>query len=180
MSDDGEISGTLTVPGVGSVDADKVQRAADRMEAASKGEVKAVSGAQLATLLPASLGAFARTATESSSVGGLSTAEATYRSGDKRIDVKIADMNAMGAIAGIGAAIGVERNREDADGYERTGTVDGQLQTEEWNRARSRGKFGRMVADRFMVEAQGDAGSIDELKAAVAAVDAARLSALAN
>ena len=45
------------------------------------------------------------------------------------------------------------------------------MQTEEWRNSSSRGKFGRIVADRFLVEANGYAKNIDELKAAVAAID---------
>jgi len=71
----------------------------------------------------------------------------------------------------MGAALGVEQSREDEDGYEKTGTVDGQMQTESWSKSGSSGKFGRMVAERFLVEADGSAGSIDELKAAVATID---------
>ena len=58
--------------------------------------------------------------------------------------------------------------------------IDGQMQTEEWNKTDSRGKFGTMVASRFMIEAEGDAGSIDELKAAVAAIDSGALKGLGN
>ena len=61
---------------------------------------------------------------------------------------------------------------------ERTGTVDGRMQTEKWNRRESRGSFGTVVANRFMIEAEGEAGSIDELKSAVAAVDQSALAAL--
>ena len=37
-----------------------------------------------------------------------------------------------------------------------------------------------MVANRFMIEAVGDANSIDDLKAAVAAVDQGKLEDLAG
>ena len=37
-----------------------------------------------------------------------------------------------------------------------------------------------VVASRFMIEAEGDANSIDELKAAVAAIDQDKLKALAQ
>ena len=76
--------------------------------------------------------------------------------------------------------MGVQQSREDADGYERTGTVNGQMQTESWNKSSGRGKFGVMVGNRFMIEADGSAGSIDELKAAVATVDQGNLLSLAN
>ena len=76
--------------------------------------------------------------------------------------------------------MGVEQNREDADGYERTRTVDGKIQTEKWNNKRSKGSYGTQVAGRFMVEADGEAGSIDELKAIVTGIDAGKLEALAK
>ena len=75
---------------------------------------------------------------------------------------------------------GVERTREDADSYERTGNVDGRMQTEEWNKTSNRGKFGTIFNDRFWVEAEGHADSIDQLKSAVAAVAAGDLQSLAN
>jgi hypothetical protein len=74
--------------------------------------------------------------------------------------------------------MGVQQSKEDADGYDRTATVDGQIQTEAWSRSGSSGKYGTTVANRFMVEASGSAGSIDELKAAVAAVDEGALEDL--
>jgi len=84
------------------------------------------------------------------------------------------------ARAGIVAGMGVEQNREDENGYERTRTVDGAIQTEKWETKRSRGSFGTQVAGRFMIEAEGDAGSIDELKAIVAGIDKAKLESLAK
>ena len=87
---------------------------------------------------------------------------------------------ALGAIAGLGAAMGVSNNREDANGYERTGTVNGQMQSESWNKSDSTGKFSVVVANRFMIEAEGKAASVDELKAAVAMVDQGNLMGLAS
>ena len=95
-----------------------------------------------------------------------SEADGTYTAGDNSFHLKIVDMATLGAIAGIGAAMGVQQNREDADSYERTGTVNGQMQSESWNKSSSRGKFGVVIANRFMIEAEGKAASIDELKAA--------------
>ena len=76
--------------------------------------------------------------------------------------------------------MGVSNNREDANGYERTGTVNGQMQTESWNKNDGRGKFSIVVANRFMIEAEGKAASVDELKAAVATVDQGNLLSLAG
>ncbi len=178
---DGELSGTLTIPGAGSVDMGKVQQMSKQMEDATSGKSPPVDTAKLSALLPASIGAYQRTATESTGMGQVgSSAQGTYTAGDKSFTLKVADMSAIGALAGLGAAMGIQNSREDADSYERTTTVNGQMQVEEWNKVSNRGKFGRTIANRFMVEAEGNAGSINELKAAVATIDADDLTELVD
>ncbi len=178
---DGEISGKLSIPGVGSVDVDKMEDATKQMEAAANGNTTAVEPSAIQALLPASVGSYTRTAVESTKVGGMgSQAEGTYEAGDNRFRLKVTDMAALGALAGLGSAMGVEQSREDADSYERTGTVDGQMRTEKWNNGNSSGSYGVMVANRFMIEADGRAASIDELKAAVATIDQGTLAGLAK
>lgn len=180
-ADRGELSGELNIPGVGTIDADKLEEASRQAEAAANGRQVAAKPAELQALLPAAIGSYQRTATKSAAAGGMgSTAEATYTAGDKSFTLKIVDMAGLGAIAGIGAAIGVEESQEDANGYERVATEGGQMRVEEWNKTDSRGKFGQMVASRFMVEAEGDAASIDELKAAVAKISADDLTGLVD
>lgn len=180
-ADDGEVTGKLSIPGVGTIDAGKVAEASKQIGAAAHGQRSPLAPGAIQALLPANIGGYQRTALESTAMGNMgSQAEGTYTSGDRSFTLKIADMNALGAIAGIGAAMGIEENREDANGYERTGTVDGHMQSEKWNRADSRGSFGTMVGNRFLIEAEGTASSIDELKSAVAAVDQSQLAALAK
>lgn len=174
-------SGTVTIPGVGSIDVDKAEQFSKQMEDTANGKNPPVEAAKMQELLPAAIGSFQRTGVQTMAMGQMgSTAEGTYASGDKTFTLRVADMSALGALAGLGAAIGVEQSREDANGYERTQTVDGQMQTESWNNGSSSGKFGRMVANRFMIEAEGSADSIDQLKAAVASVDQDDLTDLAN
>ncbi|HZV17588.1 MAG TPA: Yip1 family protein [Sphingobium sp.] len=170
--------GTLSIPGVGTIDTSKIEQAAKDMESATASDGKSVEPAALQALLPASIGGFQRTAVESMRAGPGSQAEGTYEAGEKSFTLKITDAAVMGAMAGLGAAIGVEANREDADGYERTSTKDGNLVVEKWDRAAQSGSFMTMVAKRFLIEADGDAASIDELKAAVAAIDAGKLAGL--
>ena len=80
----------------------------------------------------------------------------------------------------MGGAFNLESNRQTETGYERTTTVDGRMTTEKWDSSSKRGKFGVLVANRFMVEADGKVESIDELKQAVTAVRFNRLEALAR
>lgn len=181
MTAGSDSGGTVKLPGGGTLDTSKMEDFSKRMEDAANGKVKPVDTAKLQEMLPAAIGAYQRTATESTAMGQIgSTAEATYESGSNRFTLKVVDMSAMGALAGMGAAMGVQQSREDADGYERTSTVDGQMRTEAWNKSSGSGKYGVVVGNRFMVEADGNTASIDELKAAVAAIDQDGLVDLAD
>ncbi len=172
-------TGSVTIPGVGSIDVDKAEKFGKQMEDATQGKTPPVEPAKLQELLPASIGNFTRTGTQTMAVGAMgSTAEGTYASGGKSFTLRVADMSALGALAGLGSAMGVQQSREDANGYEKTETVGGQMQTESWDKSNNSGKFGRMVANRFMIEAEGNADSVDQLKAAVASVDQEELTDL--
>lgn len=179
MSDTGTTGGTVTLPGVGAINLDKAQQAAGEMEAASK--KPAVDPAKLQALLPTAIAGYQRTAVEATAMGGMgSVADGTYSAGGKSFHLKITDMAVVGALAGIGSAMGVSQSREDADGYERTATVNGRMQTEKWSKSTGSGKFSVIVGNRFSVEADGSAANIDELKAAVASVNEGSLTGLAG
>ena len=168
----GNVGGKVDLPGGGSLNAEEAEAFAKRMEDAANGNIVPVPTEQIQAMLPSSIGVYQRTATESSAMSQMgSTAQAIYEAGSNRFTLKIVDMSALGALAGMGAALGVEQSHEDADGYERTQTVDGQIRTEAWNKNDSSGKYAVAVANRFLVEADGSAASIDELKAAVASID---------
>ena len=176
-----ESGGKVTLPGGGTLDLDQARKAGEQMKAAADGKKVAVDPAKLQDLLPASAGGWQRTSVESAAAGPMgSEATGTYSSGGKSFHLKVSDMAGLGALAGLGSAFGVQQSREDADGYEKTGTVDGHLQTEAWHKSSSSGKFSTIIANRFMIEAEGDAGSIDDLKAAVAQIDQGKLESLAN
>ncbi|HEX7781345.1 MAG TPA: Yip1 family protein [Sphingobium sp.] len=185
----GTESGTVTIPGMGDVDLDKMKASAAKMEEAAKkmevaaktGQSGAVDPSALQAFLPGAIGGYKRTEISSAGLGaGGSHAEARYEAGDHNFRVEITDMAAMGALAGMGAAMNVNSSRQTETGYEKTQTVNGQIVTEEWDKGSNNGKFGTTVANRFMVEANGSAASIDELKAAVAAVGPEKLAALAK
>jgi hypothetical protein len=168
----GDVSGKVTVPGGGSVDLDRVQQATKQMEAAANGKSPPVAPDRMKALLPETIGAYQRSATEGLTAGPMgSTAQGTYTWGDKSFTLRIADMSALGALTGLGAAMGVEQSKEDANSYEKTTSVGGQIQSEAWNKNTSSGKYGITVNNRFMIEAEGQAGSIDELKQAVGSID---------
>jgi hypothetical protein len=186
-----EISGTLNVPGAGSVDLGQLGAAAKQIESSAKnmetaaatGASNSVAPAALQGLLPADIGGYHRTSLEGASMGaagiGGSHAEARYEAGDKNFQLSITDMAAAGALAAMGAAMNVQSNKETESGYERTNTIDGRLVNEKWNKD-GNGEFGMLVKNRFMVQAEGRVASIDELKGAVAAVGIGKLESMAN
>lgn len=181
MSSSSDSEAEITLPGGGTLNPGKAEDFARRMEDAASGKIKPVEAGKLAALLPGSLGGWNRTAIESTGVGQFgSTAEGRYELDGRQFTLRVVDMSAMGAIAGMGAAMGMEQSREDENGYERTTTVDGKLVTEAWRKDDNSGKFGTVIANRFMVEAEGQADSIDDLKAAVAAINANDLEDLSE
>ena len=176
-----EAGGEITLPGGGSIDTGRMDEMSRRIEDAASGRVKPVETTRLAALLPRAIGDWTREETESTAVGELgSTASATYARDDRRFTLRIIDMSAMGPIAGMGAAMGIEQKREDDNGYERTTTIEGRLQTESWRTNDKSGKFATVLASRFLVEAEGQAETIDELKSAVAAINPNDLEDLAE
>ena len=176
-----DTGGELTLPGGGTLSAGEAQKFGKQMDGIANGKITPVLASRLQELLPANVGAYQRTGVETVGMGEMgSTAEATYSAGDKIFHLKVVDMSALGALAGVGAAMGVEQSREDADGYERSGAIGGQMRTEAWNRTTNSGRYAVVVANRFLVEAEGKAETIDELKEAVASIDQGDLEDMAD
>lgn len=172
----------VALPGGSTLDTAKIEQVARQIEGFSGGtRPKAVDIAALQSVLPTAAEGFARVQIQSTGSEGIGAlAQATYRKGDREVQLRIVDIAGLGAMAGALGGLGVEHNREDANGYERVRTVGGVIQTEKWSKRTSSGAFGAQVANRFMVQAEGDADSIEELKALVMAVDQSRLAALAR
>lgn len=187
----GDAGGSLTVPGVGTVDTTKLEAAtrqmsaaADRMQQQAADPKPLTPSATLQALLPAAIGAWSRTEVESSSGGagsfGGSTATGHYKMGDDMLSVSVADIGAMGAMAALGNAFNVHSNKETATGYERAGVVSGRMTTEKWDASDHSGSYAVVVSSRFVVTAEGTAADALSFRRAVEAIDLARLEALAK
>ncbi|MEG3146398.1 Yip1 family protein [Sphingomonas sp. RT2P30] len=191
-ADAGTVSGTVSVPGLGSVDLDKVKAASERMTAASErmqadaasGHSSAVPADTLQAMLPATIAGFTRGDVETQAGGAAgisgSKAEARYTMGEQSFSLSVADVGAMGAVATLGGAMNLQSSKTTANGYEKTAMVDGSMVSEKWDNADHRGSYSTMVASRFAVDASGNAQSIDVLKQAVAAIDTGKLAGLAK
>ena len=189
-------AGTLHIGGA-TVDLDKLNAAAKQMEQAGKqvaastngeaGDTKAAAGISsdiLQSYLPSSFAGYSRGDVEANSGGiaGFSgtNVEAQYSKGDAHMKLSITDLNAAGGFAALAGQFGVETSKQTANGYEKLGKVDGRMTTEEWHKDSKSGKYGVLVADRFMIEADGEGADMDDLKAAIGAVGPNKLEKLAK
>jgi MFS family permease len=172
---------TISIPGVGSVNTSKIEEAAQRAEKIQKGEIKPVGTDILKEMLPDTVSGFTRSGFETMALGVAGTGvEGQYKSGEQQFTLKVQDMLALSGLAGIGSAMGIAQEKEDENGYERIGTVDGQWREERWSTSGNNGAYAVMIADRFRVEASGTVDSIEVLKGAVASIDQGKLADLAE
>jgi hypothetical protein len=189
---DAKVSGSVNVGGT-KVDLGKLQAATQQMEAAAKQMENAANNPQAVTaadpetlkaLLPDNIAGYARSdvSTSTGGVGGVngSQAEANYSRGDARFRVTITDLGAAGALGAMANAFNVKSSTESNGKYEKMGRIDGRMTTESYDSNAKHGEFSVLAGDRFMIAAEGDGVSINDLKAAVAAVNPARVEGLAK
>lgn len=184
MSHADKASGTVEING-NRIDVGRMQAAAERAEQLSKNPGKAASPDALKALLPASAAGYARSSVETSSSGtdqaAIVVATGQYDKPDgTSFRMEITDLGSMAGLTALAAGMNGHATKETASGYEKTETINGRLTSEEWDRDSKSGKFSVVYGDRFSVQADGSAGSIDDLKAAVRAVDGGRLEAMAK
>ena len=174
----------VTIPGMGTVNVNELEAAAERMERAAENPPPATPIATLQAMLPATVAGLPREAVSSGSggVGGLqaSEAEATYVLGESRLTLKVSDIGAMGGLAALGSAFNVQSNQDDGTTYEKVGQVDGRMTTERYDRAGKSGTYSIVVGQRFVVEAEGQNVSMDQLKQATRTVNVGRLEQMAK
>lgn len=182
-----QIEGQVTLPGGATVDLGELEKMgqaySDAAAASAAGAgAAAVDPMRLQALLPETLpGGFARTSISSASTGAMglnaSQAEAEYQRGQASMRVNVVHMGAMGGLASMAGAMGVQENRQDADGYSRTSTVDGRVITEQTSRGGNSASYG-VVGRGVAITAEGNGVTVDEARAAVESVGIARAEAL--
>jgi hypothetical protein len=147
------------------------------------GEVEALAPDRLQPFLPETLLGLARSDMSAERSGGMgvqiSEARAAYSADDGRtLTLQITDTGSAKGLLGLASWAGVEGERQSGDSYEKTYREDGRLIHETWDG--SHGEYTVVLADRFTVEVNGEASSIDDLKAALGDVDLDALEALKN
>jgi Yip1-like protein len=151
--------------------------------ALGSGNVEAVAPDKLKPFLPESLGGMTRSAfsTQRNSAMGMQMTEAraTYTAEDGRSwDLQVTDTGTAKGLLGLAGWAGIEGENETATGYDKTYHEDGRLIHEQWDRSNSRGEYAVVVGERFTVKLEGQAESIDDLKAALADLDLDALEAM--
>lgn len=192
-ADNGAVTGSVTVPGYGSVNVEKAEAASQAANAAitralttegADAAVQPVASKALSALLPASLNGFTRGEVSEVSAGaaGLNTAaaRATYTAGEGSFDLSVTDMGGAAAFAQLASAFNLNASERKGESYERMAKVGGRLTIEKYDAAARSGEYTVVVAERFMVEASGRNVDMAALKSAVNSVGFARLEALAR
>jgi len=109
----------------------------------------------------------------------ISRAEATY--GDdraKRVTVEVTDTGGASGLAGFASWIGIQGEKEDENGVERTERVDGRIIHEKTAKGDGTNEFGMLLGERFVVNAEGNGVSLSDLKAAVSAMPLSKLESM--
>jgi hypothetical protein len=147
------------------------------------GDIEALAPDRLKPFLPETLGGMTRStfSTQRNSAMGMqmTEAKATYMGEDGRsLDLQITDTGTAKGLLALAGWAGIEGENETSTGYEKTYHDDGRLVHEQWDRSSSRGEYGVVLGERFTVKIEGQADSIDDLKAALADLDLDALEAM--
>ena len=151
--------------------------------ALGSGNVEAVTPDRLKPFLPETLGGRDRStfSTQRNSAMGMQMTEAraTYTGEDGRQwDLQVTDTGSAKELLALAGWAGIEGENESSNGYDKTYRADGRLVHEQWDRGSSRGEYAMVLGDRFTVKIEGQADSIDDLKAALADLDLEALEAM--
>jgi hypothetical protein len=148
--------------------------------------VEAVSGATLKELLPAELPGMKRTnaSGDRNQMMGVdvSTAEGQYEATDGQgasVYIKITDIGGVAAPTRMGMTswARMQYNSETDTGYQKTITFNGYQGVEEYHTQAKSGTIHVWVADRFIVEIDGEQVSMDTLKEMGGKLDFKKLAA---
>jgi hypothetical protein len=117
---------------------------------------------------------------EKNGIAGLmvSKAEATYGDdGQKRVTLEVSDTGGVSGLMGLATWVGVQGEKDDDSGTERTQKVNGRLVHERTSKRGGDNEFGIVLGERFMVSAKGTV-DLNTLKAAVQTLDLAKLESM--
>jgi len=137
----------------------------------------------LKPLVPESLGGLARKgqSSERGGIPGLAMSKVQGEYGDgqsKSIHLEITDTGGAAGLMGMAGWMGVQGEKENDSGIERTRKEGDRLVHEKISKTGGQNEFSVVIGNRFIVEAKGRGVSIDELKSAVASIGLGKLESM--
>jgi len=102
--------------------------------------------------------------------------DAAARSGDANAQVAAA-VEGLGTLVGLAGWVGVQDQRADSTGSERTEKINGRLMHEKTSQVGGDNEYGIVLGDRFIVAAKGRV-DVSALRAAVSGLDLGKLEAM--
>jgi hypothetical protein len=105
-------------------------------------------------------------------------AEATYGSGNKSVELEVVDTGGAAGLMGLATWAGVQGEREDGQRRESTRKEGNRVIHEEVDKQGGTNKYTVVVADRFVVSAEGNGVDIGTLKSGVNSVNLGGLEGL--
>jgi hypothetical protein len=145
--------------------------------------VDPISIEQLKPFMPETFAGLSRrsNSAEKTGMAGImvSKARAEYGDGaDKTVSLEVTDTGGVSGLVGLAGWVGVEEEKDDESGTERTRMIDGRLVHEKLSKTGGANEFGLVLGDRFVVSAEGNGVPLDTLKSAVTSLDLAKLESL--
>jgi len=168
----------------GAVEA--LQQFADKAkDMQNKEPVDPIDFRKLKELLPEEISGFKRTEASGEKSGAMgftiSTAEARYKGDDDAsVKVEIFDTGGVAGVATMALASWTmaDIDKETETGYEKTTKLEGYKAFEKYNSQSKSGELNVLVADRYVVNVNGNNVTAEQLKSILADLDLAKLANL--
>jgi len=139
---------------------------------------------QLKPFIPETFAGLAKVSSNAEKTGAMglmvSKAQAKYGDSEKnRVTLDISDTGGASGLLGMAGWMGVQGEKEDDNGFERTKNENGRMVHEKGSkRTGGRNEVSVVLGGRFIVSAKGHGIDLATLKTAIAGLDLAKLEAM--